>query len=86
MAFEGRKKLHKRRECGTEAPYFKLIESRRDETRGPGQPDDEYPRYWRLCAQCESKMRTAEFALWYEEQRTGDPMHPDPKRVHTDMA
>ena len=79
MAFERSKNLHKCRECGAQSPYFKLIESRREDTRDPDGPHSEYPRYWRLCIECESKKRTAEFALWTEEAINEDPLYPRPE-------
>ena len=85
MACEGSNKLHACRGRSEDAHYFKLMESRREDTRDPDDPLSEYPTYRRWCGNCESKKRTAEFALGAAYERDAAPDCPGPKRVQKDL-
>ena len=66
-------------------PYCKLLESRRKKTRHPEAKGEDYPKYWRVCVECERRLRLEDWALWAQEEKIDDPTYCDPHRVDKDQ-
>ena len=43
-----------------------------------------YPKYWRVCVECERRLRLEDWALWSEEEKNDDPTYRQPNRIGRD--
>ena len=66
-------------------PYFKLLKSICEKTRDPEAKGEDYPKYWRVCVECERRLRLEDWALWTQEEKDDDPAYCEPKRIDKDL-
>ena len=86
MAFsdESKSKPCGREGCCNRRPYFKMIESRRDQDAymGEGIDGEQVTRFRRICEVCEHQSRTAEYYDLPARFREKYPNYCDEKAVH----
>ena len=62
-----------------------MIESKREITRDPEGKGEDYPKFWRVCKECERKLRLMEWSSWSQTQQNDDPSYCEPHRIEKDL-
>ena len=81
MAFQKENKLRKCAICDVEQTYFKMLDWVREATKYPKDELEETRKYWRVCVDCELRMRLEEW-----EKMTHEEKEKEPKQCHTNTA
>ena len=85
MALEPSTKGYPCNSSKTLLAYFNLLESRREKARHPESVGEEYPQYWRVCVDCERRLRLEDWARWTQTERDDDPTYCEPNRIDRDL-
>ena len=85
MAFASSDRLYDCRICFSKFKHFKLMESKRELTMEKDDADSENSQYWRICVDCEVKLREQEFEKWSSKEKENDPKYPEKWRVEKDL-
>eukprot|EP00974_Lingulodinium_polyedra_P080476 7796134-Lingulodinium_polyedra.AAC.1 len=65
--------------------YHKLMTSHRQEHARKRQEWDDEVKYKRICAKCESELRSAEFVTWTLVDQRKNPLYATEAQVHKDL-